>query len=313
MNDFIPYPVDNALTSMGSPSTVHVRNTGLARFFKRYLLQDAMSPFVWTLPKTWDRTYFFYVLYVMGFIGVINTDKFGVIPQHGGLGGYNVFYMPRFMIINNPLFETSIQPVIGQDCEVIRLQPDYRGLYDLVDYYGDLMALAAEAAGMNLVNSKLSFVFAAENKASAESYKKMFDNVQEGNPAVVIDKDLLDDDGTLRVNMFAQNVGENFIADKLLGVLSTIEYKFRTAIGIPNVGFEKSERLTEAESKLNGYATNAKCALWLDEVKKCCERVNAMFGAELQAAGLDLLSVDLRPEFKEILQPSAEEVKDNAG
>ena len=167
------YEVINEYNSQISPSTVHVKNTGLSRFFKRYLLQEAMSVFDWQMPKTWEKNYFLNVLYVIGYIGILNTDAFGVIPQHGGLGGYNVFYQPQYMLITNPLFAKTYRPVIGQDCVCLRLQPDYCGLFDIVDYYGDLMALCAETTGVNLLNSKLSFVFGADNKALAESLEAM--------------------------------------------------------------------------------------------------------------------------------------------
>lgn len=286
------YDALNLYNSTTSPSTVHVKNTGLARFFKRYLLQEAMSVFEWEMPETWDKAYFLYVLYVIGYIGILDTDRFGVIPQHGGLGGYNVFYAPRYMLINNPLFRETYQPVIGEDCAVLRLEPDYMGLYDLVDYYGDLMALTAEATGVNLLNSKLSFIFAADNKATAESFKALYDDIASGNPAAVADKKLLDDDGSLRVTMFQQNVGQNFIADRLLEVLRDIRCMFLTDIGIPNANTQKRERLISDEVNANNFETKSKCSLWLDELQKGCRKAEELF------PGLRL-RVDWRKELRE--------------
>lgn len=294
-----PYSFDfiNTYNSAVSPSTVHVKNTGLARFFKRYLLQEAFSVFDWKMPETWDKNYFLYVLYVIGFIGIVETDRYGVIPQHGGLGGYTVQYQPQYMLISNPLIANTMKPVIGEDCVCIRLQPDYCGLYDIVDYYGDLMALCAEAAGVNLLNSKLSFIFAAENKATAESFKKLYDQFSGGEPAVFADKNLFDDEGNLRVTMFNQNVGENFITDKLLDTMRTIRCQFLTDIGIPNANTDKRERLITDEVNANNFETRAKCAVWLDELKKGCKQAREMFGIEL--------SVDWRSDLKD------KEVQDN--
>lgn len=303
MNNNIPayYDALNAYDGTHAPSTVHVRNTGLARFFKRYLLQEAMSVFKWEMPETWDRAYFLYVLYVIGFIGIIDTDKFGVIPQHGGLGGYNVFYAPQYMLISNPLFDQTYRPIIGEDCTVLRLEPDYLGLYDLVDYYGDLMALTAETAGVNILNSKLSYIFAADNKASAESYKDLYDQVASGEPAAVVDKHLLDDDGSLRVNLFTQNVGQNFIADRLLEVLRDIRCMFLTDVGIPNANTQKKERLITDEVNANNFETRSKCSLWLDELQKGCRQAEAMFPG-----------LRLRVDWREELKPEAEEVSADA-
>lgn len=302
MSNFIvpaQYEEINLYNGALSPSTVHVKNSELARVFKRYLLQDAMSAFTWELPKTWDKAYFLYVLYIWGYIGILNTDRYGVIPQHGALGGRNVFYGPSHLLVANPLFDRSYRLRIGEECTVIRLAPDYRGLYDLVDLYGDMMALAVEAAGINLVNSKLSFIFGAKNKAAAESFKTATDQVMEGNPAVYIDKDLLDEDGKLSLYMYNQDVGGNFITDKLLETLSTLEYKFRTAIGIPNVGYEKSERLTQTESELNGYATVTKASMWLDQIKDGAKKAREMFGVDIR--------VEWRPELKEAMPGDVEE------
>lgn len=295
------YDTINAYNATLQPSTVHVKNTDLARFFKRYLLQEAMSVFDWRIPEEWDRAYFLYVLYVIGFIGIIRTDIYGVIPQHGTLGGYNVFYAPYYLLIDNPLFDRAYKPVIDRDCVCLKLEPDYCGLYDIVDYYGDLMALTAETAGINIVNSKLSFVFAADNKASAESYKKMYDDISAGNPMVVIDKELLDDDGSLKVQMFSQDVGRNFIADKLLEVMRDIRCMFLTDIGIPNANTQKRERLITDEVNANNGETRSKCVLWLAELQKGCKKIRDMFGVDISVDWRqDLMPESEEQDFKEV-------------
>lgn len=269
----------NMYNSIVSPSTVHVKNTGLARFFKRYLLQEAISRFEFTLPETWDENYFTYVLFVIGYIAVMDQDpRFGVIPQHCTVGGYTVQYQPYYAIISNPLFTKSYNLEIGRECALIRLQPDYGGLYDIVDYYGDMMALTAETAGVNILNSKLSYIFGAENRATAESFKKLYDNVASGEPAAFVDKKLFDDEGNLRVNLFAQNVGQNFIADRLLDCLRTIRNQFLTDIGIPNANTDKRERLISDEVKANDFETTAKASIWLKTMKKGILQARELFG-----------------------------------
>ena len=144
-----PYYYDyiNAKTSIVTPSTVHVSNTGLARFFHRALMERAMSVYKWNVPDNWDLDYFRAVLYYWGYAAVIKTDLFGVIPQECGLGGYNVYLRPRYVLINNPLIrQPAREIVIDRDCALIKLRSDYRGLHDFVTYYGNLLALIAEVA-----------------------------------------------------------------------------------------------------------------------------------------------------------------------
>ena len=278
MNSPFTFVEANMYNGSFSPSTVHVKNTGLATFFKRYLLQEVVSVFDITLPPHWSKNYFLYVLYCMGHIAVMRTDLYGVIPQHCTLGGYTVQYQPYYCLVTNPLFSKTYRLVIGRDCTVIKLVPDYCGIYDLVDYYGDLMALTAETLGGNILNSKLSYVFAAGTKAQAETLKKLYDNIASGEPAQFIDKNLQQEDGSLPVQILTQNVGQNFIGDKLVDTMRNIRNMFLTDIGIPNVNLAKKSGVTDSEVAANDMEVKAKVSLWFDEISKGMEETRSMFG-----------------------------------
>lgn len=81
----VMYDQKNLYNGFISPSTVHCRNTRLQRYFQRYLLQKVISVFKWKLPETWDVDYFLYSLYGYGYVAVVSTEEFGVIPQWGAL------------------------------------------------------------------------------------------------------------------------------------------------------------------------------------------------------------------------------------
>lgn len=276
------YNYINAETSQVTPSTVHVKDSGLCRYFTKYLLQKAMSVFEWDLPETWNKDYFLYVLYCWGYVAVVNTDKFGVIPQGCGLKGYDVFYAPTHAVIANPLLSGIIEPRIGTQCELLKLQPDFSGILDLVGHYAEQMALASQSVSVNLLNSKLSYVFTAKTKALAESLKKMYDQIASGEPAVVIDSRLKNAaDGEETWKAFEQNVGGNYIVTDLLADLRKIEAMFDTEIGIPNANTDKRERLIQDEVNANNIETYSKCAMWLENLQDACKRVNDMFGLSI--------------------------------
>lgn len=276
------YNYINAETSQVTPSTVHVKDSGLCRYFTKYLLQKAMSVFEWDLPETWNKDYFLYVLYCWGYVAVINTDKFGVIPQGCGLKGYDVFYAPTHAVIANPLLSGILEPRIGTQCELLKLQPDFSGILDLVGHYAEQMALASQSVSVNLLNSKLSYVFTAKTKALAESLKKMYDQIASGEPAVVIDSRLKNAaDGEETWKSFEQNVGGNYIVTNLLADLRKIEAMFDTEIGIPNANTDKRERLIQDEVNANNIETYSKCAMWLENLQDACKRVNDMFGLSI--------------------------------
>lgn len=279
-----PYMYDyiNAEVSQHSPSTVHTKNTELQRFFARYLLQKAMSVFKWDLPETWDRDYFLYVLYGIGYIAVLNTDKYGVIPQQCGLDGYNIFYQPKRALVTNSLLRGLRSLDIGTQCTLIKLQPDYGSVMDLVGFYADMMALTAETAGVNLVNSRLSYVFFGKNKNTAESQKKLFDRVASGEPATFVDTALYDvQSGNPSWIPFQQNVGQNYIAGDALADLRKWEMMFDTDVGIPNANTDKKERLISDEVNANNVEVTSKADLWLDQLQKSFAQTSKMFGIKL--------------------------------
>lgn len=264
-----------------SPSTVHCKNTFLQRYFRKYLLQKAISVFKWNLPDEWDEDYFKYVLYGIGYIAVLETRSFGVICQGGALGGYNLYYKPSYIMITNPLLKETITANINIDCAIIKLQPDYSSIMDIVGYYADQLALAAEALGLNMVNVKSGVVFGAKDKTQAQSFKKMFDKMQDGDPAVFIDKQLLDDAGKPNWYPFVQNMKEQYIADSILSDMRKIEAMFDTDIGIPNANTDKKERLVTDEINANNVETATRCELWLDSIRKGIDKANAMFNLSL--------------------------------
>ena len=134
---------------------------------------------------------------------------------------------------------------------------------------------------MNLLNSHLSFVFPAKDKATAETYKKLFDKVAGGEPCVVIDKQLFKEDGTQVWQPFQQNIGQNYIVDQILADMRKVEAMFDTDIGIPNANTDKRERLITDEVNANNIETMTRCELWLETLKKSAEETNRMFGTTI--------------------------------
>lgn len=274
---------------------------GLVWQYSRYLLQKAISVFAWRIPETWSRPYLLYCLYCFGRVAVINTDRYGVIPQACGLMGYNIYYQPTNAIITNPLLTGILQPRIGTECEILRLQPDYGGIMDLVNEYANLLAECAVSAGVNIINSRTSLGFYTDHKSAADAIKKAYDQAANGQPLVVMDKSLLDKDGNVCLDTFAQDVKQLYILPDILEDMRRLEDMFDTDIGIPNANTSKRERLITDEVNANNRETYSKCSLWLEELQDACERVRRMFGIELAV------------DWRQLPDPLREEVDDNAG
>lgn len=278
------------------PGTVHCRDAALVWYFQRYLIQKVISVFEFeNLPKTWDHDYFAYSLFIGGHVEILNTVKFGIIPQMGTLGGYNVFYRPSYSMIVNPQFRKAIKAVLGVDCSIIKMQPDYLGCWDLVTYYADLLALCAEGMGISLVNSKFAYVFMADGKAQAEGMKKLYDNIASGQPAQFIDKNMFDEEGNPKWLLFTQNLKQNYIANEIANTMINIESQFNTLVGIPNVNINKASGVSDQEVNANNTSTRALCELWLEHIKAGIDQTNRMFDLSLRCK----LRFDLDEEVRD--------------
>ena len=281
------YDVISQINARFNPNTVKCKNNALYMFFCRYLWQKAVSVFEWSgLPDWWSEVYFKYVLAGAGYIAVLDTDEYGVIPQWCTFNGKRtVFYEPAGIIVSNPAFKgnRSYERTLGLDAELIRMTPDYVGIGDIIGYYGDQLALTSEALGVNTLNTKTAMVFASANQTAAESFKKMFDQIQSGNPAVFIDKNLYDDEGNPNWQQFISELKSMYIAPDLISSMARIEAQFDSYIGLPNLaGMEKKERMISDEVNMNNVSTYSRAELWKANIDKSLDNVNAMFGLSIK-------------------------------
>lgn len=290
MNSF-DYEFINRYNALYSPSTVHCLNTGLQMYFAKYLLQQAFSRYDFILPKRagWDKTYFLYTLFCAGHGVVFKTPRYGTIFQYCTLGGYNLNYMPKYAVVANPALDRTYELNIDEDCVIIKMQPLYSGVMDIISYYADLMALTSESIGVNILNSKLGYIFFAGNRSVADSMKKLYDNIASGNPMVVADEKLIDkESGKLKVQLFTQDLKNNYIAPELFIALKDIENKFLTDIGFNNINIQKKERMNVHEVDANNEAIKSKATLWLETMKESFSKANDMFNLDLQVSFSDL-------------------------
>lgn len=302
MNIPLNFEYANLYNSQFCPSTVHCSNTGLVQYFYRYLLHKAISVFkINGQPDFWAKNYILYALYNWGFCAILNTKEYGAIPQWCSPYGYNIFYQPNRLIVTNPNLKDIYDLEIGSECALVKLTPDFTGINDMINFYADMLALTAETAGINLINSKLSFIFKSKDKAGAESMKGMYQTLASGNPAVFIDKSLTEAGSGWE--FLTQNVGQNYIADRNLADLKKWEQMFLTNIGIPNANTDKKERLISEEVNSNNIETLSLITLWKEEVQAGLDVANRLFNMNLK--------IDFTFDY-DMLQKGGENIASNA-
>lgn len=289
MNNGVPYFYDyiNTVVSSFTPNTIHTSDNLTSKYFNNYLFQRILSIFDFDIPEYWNKEYFLYVLFYAGYIGIIEGQQYGDwIPQLCDLYGHDVYYQPTNLIITNPYAqELSFSDVdhykIGRNCEIIKVQPNFHSIWDIVSLYSDILAECITGISTNLFNSKFAYIFGTDSKASAEALKKMYDKVQSGEPAVFIDKKLFDEDGKLHVEMFTQAEDPYNMGDRLADFRKVLNL-FDTEIGIPSVNYEKKERMIVDEVNANNIETESLSDIWLETLTDSINRVNALTGLDLK-------------------------------
>ena len=278
----IDIPMDfeglNQYNSMRSVAG-RVQNDLNTQFYMRALWQRAIAGTKFRLPKSWRRAkrYFKNVLFSLGYIGVIDTAKYGVIPQICGFSGYGLFLQPTTMLVNQPLVQ--FEGTIGENCEIIHLCGDFRGVWDIVEHYAIRLSIAITSVDCALINERVSLLAAGKNKAANETLKYLFERISAGEPFNVYDKSTLKTDGLTDEDpiwTFSQDVASQYVSDKLLADIDTILMQFDKEIGIAAVG-EKKERMLTDEIAMQNEDACARSSTWFENLSDSFDLVNELF------------------------------------
>lgn len=285
------YDQINAVEGQYTPSMVKSFNNKVFIFWERALFQRAASVIDFNgLPDTWEGTrkdFFIYCLFKFGYIGVMDTKDYGLIFQPGTLMGYDLYYQPTKFIIANPHISIGNNEfTIGQDAELIKLTPDYMGIWDIISYYAEKLATLDNAINMSLINNKFAFMLAAKNKQASEAFKKMIDKVNAGEPAVIYDQKLVNDqqDKTEPWQLWSRDhMKENYLTTMQLADFNTILHNFDKEIGIPTIPVEKKERMITDEAQSTAIDAISRSEIWLETLESSLNIVNTKYNLNITA------------------------------
>lgn len=287
--DYAPYPMSeiNFVENFYQPSTFHSFNSASYWYWQRALYQRAVSSFDITLPDEWSgstKDFFYYVLLKYGYVAVLETPEEGLIFQPCTLNGYNIYYQPTDILIANPYMKESVQRVIGKDCELLKLTPDYRGIWDIIRYYGSKLAIADASLDMTLINSRIAYIIGAKNKSAASALKVIMDKVMAGQSTVVYDKEIECSPGDSEP--FAvfdrKSTKDSYMGEDILETVQTLISNFDCEIGIPVMPQEKKERMIVDEVNSRIADGMARATIWEETFNSSAENVNARYGTSIK-------------------------------
>lgn len=266
------------------PTTVNGVGTVRTNFYSQQLERIAFGLLKIEYNEkiySWDKDYMKESILLRGYLSFTEIGKYGLLPLKCGVAGYNVFSRPTDVIIANPIVG-SHQRTIGKDCELVYLESRshsrYRTIKPIIMTYAQKLANCDAAIDIGIFNSRTTYIFQAPNKNVADSFKKMFDEIGEGKPAVFVDEML----GSIQLNGDESNfyqieAKKNYVADLIQNEKHEIMNEFLTAVGINNANMNKREREVVDEVNSNNISIRANIEVWKENVERCVERVNNMF------------------------------------
>ena len=273
LNDY-SFESINLYNGTTSPSGTVEYDLTTAYFF-RSLYQRALSNFNFKLPDSWNMGYFKNVLFGMGYIGVIKTSNYGIIPQICNPYGYGIYLQPTNLRVSQPL--VTFDGVIGEDCEIIKLCPDYTGILDIVEHYASKLSKCWTSIEVSLINSRVGMIAFPKNKNASEALKYLVERLTAGEPLVCGDKVLKEgvEAGDPLFTYFGEPA-KNYITDKLLNDFTTILNSFDREIGIPIVS-NKKERMIQSEVDALISDSGSRIDTWKESLTDTINKTNALF------------------------------------
>lgn len=272
------YPQLNMLAGTHIPSSYHTKNTLAFDFWTRAFYERLINGLKISVP--WDgdvKDFFNYCLYGNGFVCIFKTDEYGLSFQPCNVSGYDFYYRPTEAIVTNPVFQKTFK--IGEDCEILKLTPDYLGCFDIIYYYAEKMAELDCALKISISNEKNPKIYGASSKAKAETLKKIMDKVNQGNAVQIYDNRLFKsyDNEDEPLTLFGNDARENYMTDKILNDMFTIISRFDTEIGIPTVPYQKKERMVTDEATATRIDSQSRVLTWFETLKSSIEIVKKLF------------------------------------
>lgn len=257
----------------------------------------------------WDYDAFLYQLFRMGYCVVFNSKKYGVVTQPGFPTGYGLQFQPRGMQISTPFFNFPRPLEIGTECGVIKLTPDYRGVWDIIEKYAVEMQNAEVAIRQSALNARFAYGAFAKDDKQKRSLEALFQKLANGETGIIVNPDLrrpdakgTDGEYSLPIMQIDRDLSKNFILPDLMEYRRNILCDFYRELGV-SVQPNKKERMVVTESKAADAETFNRREVWKITLEKSLEVVNRMYNMNIT---FEMVEPDI--SFTE-----ESEVQDNAG
>ncbi len=234
-------------------------------------------------PYTWDIDALKYQLFIMGYAAVFASRTYGFVPQPATLAGFGLQYQPTGVMINSPYFQFNEPLIIGADTELIKLTPDYTGLFDIITKYSAELKEMDISIKSAVRGVRLGYAMVADSDRSARTLKNVREKILNGDD-VIIDEKLVKrgqaGDMQLPWYLFDRDVKQSYIVNDLIDARRATLIDFYREIGVRMLD-DKKERMLTAEVAAGSAENFIRSEVWAETLKESVSKVNKMFGLNL--------------------------------
>lgn len=283
--------------SFGAPAYDVRDKKGSAWNYTAYMLDRTQQIFEWkNLPETIPQRSLELLLQVNGYAGIAKAPNGNFYACYGGLGGEpDPYYMPTVFTVANPALNWSENLRIHEDVEVIPNDALYIGMIPMYSRYSQLLAENDVTFLVNDILARMKEFISApddKSKAAADVYLK---GIEDGKLSAIGDNAFLDG--------IKHHTGSG--QERVIDFVEYAQYlraSWFNEIGI-NANYNmKREKLNDGEVNMTNNALLPLVENMLQSRKDACERVNKLFGLEL-----DVEFTGMWETMKEIAEEKPEE------
>lgn len=294
-------------------------------YFK-YMMTKTIRMFEYkNLPETIPQRELELILQICRFAIFTKVDD-KLFVFYGGLGGMpNEYYQPTQAIVSNPYLKFSkvlnLDDYIKNDGNAVLGWNDsmHIGLFSLNNRYACLLAETDLTLKYQLVNMRFNNVLTADDDATKETLKQMYQDVEDGTGfGIVVTKQFMEQSSIDKIELRSQSHQM-----QLKDTIETKQYlmgSWLNELGL-NANYNmKREAINESEADLNEDSLLPMIDDMLYQRKLLCESLNEKFGTnisvELSSSWKKIRKeIELREEQQEsetqIEENVSEEVKDD--
>lgn len=241
-------------------------------------------------------------------------EKGQLWPMMGGLCGVDKSPVYDFTqaTIANPALQISKTYTDGVDCVIVRNDPLYMGVYEILRRYCSIMAEGNLSLYMwASFGSRLTALIAAQDEATRASANQFIENIIRGEYSTVAESDFFEG---VKVNPLFGNGTSGIIP--LLEMLQFTQAELYKAFGLTSNNNRKREALSSEETSTDDSVLLPFIDVMLEEREEGIDKVNKLFGTNIKvkkSSSWEIIEKEMEAQaenLEEEAQGEEEEVKE---